>query len=117
GPSTPFVAKSAPNSAQDDSLLFEFCELPAVRSECCGQRIFRFGADAEIGVGFCEEDAAFAVEDVCGGEGQTPAWFAVDEGNIDEDGEVVVAVVFGDGVDEAELLCQRVAGVGEHWKR
>ena len=52
-------------------------------------------------------------DDVGGGDGQAPAWFAVDEGDVDEDGEIVGAVVLGDGVDEAEFFGERVAGVGE----
>ena len=72
------------------------------------------GTDAEIGVGLGEEDASSGIYYVCGGKGQTPTRVAVDEGDVDEDGEIVVAVVLGDGVGEAELFGQGAAGVGEH---
>src|ERR1039458_248113 len=88
--------------------------LSAVVGEGGGQGFFGLGADAEVGVGFGEEDAAVAGDDVGGGDGETPAWFAVDEGDVDEDGEIVVAVVLGDGVGEAELFGQGAAGVGKH---
>ena len=79
-----------------------------------GEGFFGLGTDAEVGVGFGEEDAAVAGDDVGGGEGETPAWLAVDEGDVDEDGEIVGAVVLGDGVDQAEFLGEGAAGVEEH---
>ena len=72
------------------------------------------GADAEVGVGFSEEDAPSGTDYICRGKEQAPARLAVDEGDVDEDGEEVGAVVLGDGVDEAELFGQGAAGVGEH---
>jgi len=74
---------------------------------------FGLGTDAEVGVGLGEEDFSVLGDDVGGGDGQAPAWFAVDEGDVDEDGLVVGAVVLGNGVDKAELLGDEVAGVGE----
>src|SRR4051812_22805658 len=79
-----------------------------------GEGFLGLGADAEVGVSFGVEDLAVFSDDVGSGNWETPALFAVNEGEIDEDGEVVVAVVFGDGVDKAELLSDGVAGVGEH---
>ena len=64
-------------------------------------------------MGFGEEDSAVFGDDVGGGDGKAPAWFAVDEGNVDEDGLVVAAVILGDGVDEAELFGEFVAGVAK----
>jgi len=88
----------------------------AVVGEGGGEGFFGFGADAEVGVGFGKGYAAFAADDVGGGDGQTPAWLAVDEGDVDEDGAVVDLVVLGDGVDEAEFLGEGAAGVVEHGK-
>jgi len=67
-------------------------------------------------VGFGEEDAAVFADDIGGGDGQAPAWFAVDEGDVDEDGAVVVLVVLGDGVDEAEFFSEGAGGVMQHGK-
>lgn len=65
-------------------------------------------------MGFRENDTTVAAYDVSCGDGEPPAWFAVDEGNVDQDGEVVGAVVIGHGVDQAELLGQRATRVREH---
>ena len=62
-------------------------------------------------MGFGEEDAAVFADDIGGGDGQAPAWFAVDEGDVDEDGAVVVLVVLGDSVDEAEFFSEGAGGV------
>jgi len=69
-----------------------------------GERFFGLGPDAEVGVRLGEQHLAILGDDVGCGDGQTPAWFTVDEGNVDEDGAVVVLVVFGDGVDEAKFF-------------
>ena len=82
-----------------------------------GEGFLGFGTHAEIGVGFRKEDAAIAADDVGCRDGETPAWFAVDERDVDEDGEVVGAVVLGDSVDEAEFFGDRAAGVSEHGER
>ena len=82
-----------------------------------GKSFFGIGADAEVGVGLGKEDAAVLGEDVGGGKGRAPGVVAVDEGNIDEDGAVVVAVVIGDGVGQAELRGEGAAGVGEDGER
>ena len=76
----------------------------------CREGFFGLVPNAEGGVGRGEEDLAILGDDVGGGDGQTPALFTVDEGQVDEDGAVVVLVVLGDGVDEAELLGDEVAG-------
>lgn len=83
-----------------------------------GQNFFGFGPDAEIGVSFGEDYFSLFGNDVSGGQWQAPALVAVDEGDVDEDGEVIVAVVFGDGVDEAEFFGDGVAEIGKHgeWK-
>ena len=87
-----------------------------MRHESDRQGLLRFGADAEVGVGFGEEDLAVFRDDVSGGDGQTPAWLTVDEGDVDKDGAVVVLVVLGDCVDEAEFFGDGVAGVVEYWE-
>ncbi len=74
-----------------------------------------------VGVGFGEEDAAGDVaggvasglEDEGGGEGEAPGVVAVDVGDVDEDGAVVEAEGFGDGVGDAEGVGEMGAGVGE----
>ena len=66
---------------------------------------------------FGEKNATVAVDNISSGDGQAPALFAIDERNVDQDGEVVGAVVIGDGVDEAEFFGDGVAGVGEDGER
>jgi len=78
-----------------------------------GEGFIRLGTDAEIGVGLGKDYASSGTYDIGCRQGKTPAGFAVDEGEIDEDGAKVVLVVFGDGVDEAELFPQGAAGIGE----
>ena len=81
-----------------------------------GEDVFGIGADAVVGVGFGEEDLVGAADDEGGGEGKTPgvvALIAVDEGEIDHDGAVVVAEGLGDGVGDAEGVGEAAAGVGE----
>jgi len=53
------------------------------------------------------------LDDEGGGEGETPGVVAVDEGDVDEDGAVVEANGFGDGVGDAEGVGQVGASVGE----
>jgi len=83
----------------------------------CAKCVFGLGADAEVGVGFGVEDSSVPGEDVRRGDGQAPAWLPVHEGDVDEDGLQVVAVVLGDGVDQAELLGEGAGGVGEDGER
>ncbi len=86
-----------------------------------GEDFGGFGADAEVGVGLAEEDGVVLCDDEDAGERETPAGFGgglvvqagVIEGNVDEDGLVVAAVLGGDGVGEAELLGYGATGVGE----
>ena len=81
-----------------------------------GEDVFGVGADAVVGVGFGEEDLAGVGDDEGGGEGETPggwALFAVDEGDVDEDGAVVLLHGLGHGVGDAELRGEGAAGVGE----
>ena len=74
---------------------------------------FGLWADAEIGVGLGKYDSPVAGQDVGGGKDQAPGLIAVYEGDVDQDGAVVVAVILGDGVGEAELLCDCASGIGE----
>ena len=78
-----------------------------------GEGFVGLGADAEVGVGLGKGDLPIFCNDVGRGDRQAPAWLAVDEGDVDEDGEIVGAVVLGNGVDEAEFFRERVAGVVE----
>src|ERR1700677_2664400 len=86
-----------------------------------GQDFGGFGADAEVGMGLGEGDRVGLVDDEDGGEGKSPtglggvviAEAGVVEGNVDEDGTVVAAMRFGDGVGDAEFFCDDGAGVGE----
>lgn len=82
-----------------------------------GEDVFGVGADAVVGVGFGEQDLAGGREYEGGGEGETPGIVAVDEGDVDEDGAVVEANGFGDGVGDAEGVGEMGAGVGEDGKR
>ena len=77
-----------------------------------------------VGVGFGVGDGAgYVAGGVSGGlddegcwDGETPgvgALIAVDEGNVDHDGAVVLLHGFGDGVGNAEGLGEVGAGVGE----
>jgi len=77
------------------------------------ESVGRLGPDAEVGVGFGEEDIAGLAYGVGGGDGQAPARLSVEEGEVDEDGLEVVLVVLGDVVDEAELLGELGCGVME----
>jgi len=61
--------------------------LAVVVRECCGKGFFGLGTDAEVGVGFGEGHAAIAGNNVGGGDGQALALVAIDEGDVDEDGE------------------------------
>src|ERR1039458_7057153 len=87
--------------------------LAAVVGEGGGECFFGLGADAEVGVGFGEEDFVVFCDYVGGGDRQAPARFAVDEGDVDEDGLVGGAVILGDGVDETEFFGELVAWVVE----
>ena len=81
-----------------------------------GEDVPGVGADAVVGVGFGEEDLVGAADDEGGGKGETPgvvALIAVDEGEVDHDGAVVVAEGLGDGVGDAEGFSETAAGVGE----
>ncbi len=70
---------------------------------------------------FGEGDGVGAVDDEDGGEGKAPAGFGgvviaeagVVEGDIDEDGLEVAAVLRGNGVGDAEFFGDGGAGVGE----
>ena len=58
-----------------------------------------------VGVGFGEGDFAVGGDDEGGGDGETPgvgALVAVDEGDVDHDGAVVLLHGFGDGVGDVE---------------
>ena len=68
-----------------------------------------------------KSDGVGAVDDEDGGERETPTGFGgvviaeagVVEGNIDEDGLEVAAVIRRDGVGDAEFFCDGGTGVGE----
>ena len=72
-------------------------------------------------MGFAEEDGAVLRDDEDAGEGKSPACFGgglivqagVIEGDVDEDGLVVTAVLRGNGVGEAELLGYDGTGIGQ----
>ena len=72
-------------------------------------------------MGFAEGDGAVLFDDEDGGQGETPALFGgvvvaeagVVEGDVDEDGLVVAAVLGWYGVGDAELGGYGGAGVGE----
>src|SRR5882757_10272640 len=72
-------------------------------------------------MGFGEGDGVGAVDDEDGGEGESPAGFGgvvvaeagVVEGDVDEDGLEVAAVLGRDGVGDAEFFGDGGAGVGE----
>ena len=80
-----------------------------------------FGANAEVGMGFAEEDGAALIYDEDGGERKAPTGFGgvvvaeagVVEGDVDQDGLEVAAVGFGDGVGDAEAGGYFCSGVGE----
>ena len=68
--------------------------------ECC-EDVGGFGADSGVGVGFAESDGVGAVDDEDGGEGKAPTGFGgvviaeagVVEGDIDENGLKIAAVL------------------------
>lgn len=65
----------------------EWLRIVSTRGDVAGgEGFFGFGANAEVGVGFGVEDLAVSGDDVCGGQGKTPAFIAIDEGQVDEDG-------------------------------
>jgi hypothetical protein len=86
-----------------------------------GEDVGGLGADAEVGVGLGEGDGVGLVDDEDGREGKSPTGLGgivvaepgVVEGYVDEDGAVVAAVRFGNGVGDAEFFCKAGAGVGE----
>ena len=65
-----------------------------------------------VGVGFGEGDDAVP-DDKGGRQGQAPALVAVNEGDVDEDGAVVLAERLGDRVRDAEIGGDCGAWVGE----
>lgn len=87
-----------------------------------GENVFGAGTDAVIRVRLGEEDAAgdvarsiaMGLYDEGRGEGEAPCVVAVDEGDVDEDGTVVEAERFGDGVGDSEGVGEVAAGVGEY---
>ena len=97
----------------------------AVRISKCGvergEDVGWLGANAEVGVGFGEGDGVSAVDDEDGRERETPTGFGgvviaeagVVEGDVDEDGLEVAAVIRRDGVGDAEFFCDGGTGVGE----
>ena len=69
-----------------------------------------------VGVGFGEGDLAGGGDDEGRRDGETPgvgALVAVDEGDVDHDGAVVLLQGLGDVVGDAEGFGQDGAGVGE----
>jgi len=69
-----------------------------------------------VGVGFGEGDLAGLRDDEGGGDGETPgvgALIAVDEGDVDHDGAVVLLEVLGHVVGDVELVGQAGTGVRE----
>ena len=81
-----------------------------------GEDVFGIGADAVVGVGFGEGDFAGLCDDEGGGDGEAPgvgALVAVDEGDVDHDGAVVLLHGLGNGVGDVEGVGEHGAGVGE----
>lgn len=86
-----------------------------------GEDFGRLGADAEVGVSLGEGDDVMAIDDEGSGQGEAPALFSgiviveacVIEGDIDEDGLEVAALLCGERVGKAELLGNAAASVGE----
>ena len=79
----------------------------------------RVGADAVVGVGFGEDDLAGLGDDEGRWDGETPgvgALIAVDEGDVDHDGAVVLLHRLGNGVGDVEGVGQGCAGVREQGK-
>jgi hypothetical protein len=69
-----------------------------------------------VGVGFGEGDLAGGGDGKGGGDGETPgvgALIAVDEGDVDHDGAVVLLHWFGNGVGDVEGVGEDGTGVGE----
>ncbi len=69
-----------------------------------------------VGVGFGEDDFACLVDGEGGGDWEAPgvgALIAMDEGEVDHDGAVVLLHGFGNGVGDAEGVGEDGAGVGE----
>ena len=67
------------------------------------EHVFGIRANAVVRVGFGEGDLAGLIDDEGGGEREAPgigAVIAVDEGDIDHDGAVVVLHGQGDGVGD-----------------
>jgi len=81
-----------------------------------GEDVFGIGADAVVGVGFGEGDLAGGGDSEGGGDGEAPgvgALIAVDEGDVDHDGSVVLLHGLGNGVGDVEGVGEDSAGVGE----
>ena len=74
---------------------------------------FRFGAHAKIGVGFGEKNPAIARDHIGRRQREPPVCIVVDERQIYKDREIVVAVVFGHCIRQAEFFGQGAAAVGK----
>jgi len=74
------------------------------------------GADAVVGVGFGEGDLAGGGDDEGGGDWESPgvgALVAVDEGDVNHDGAVVLLHRLGHRIRDVELVGKAGPGVGE----
>ena len=75
-----------------------------------------FGVGDGAGAGYGVGGVSGGFDDEGCGDGETPgvgALIAVDEGDVDHDGAVVLLHGFGDGVGDAEGFGEVGAGVGE----
>ena len=81
--------------------------------------------DTEVGVGLTEGDGAVLQDDEERGQWQAPAGFGrglvgspgVHKRYVDQDPQVVAAVLLGDAVSDAELLGEFSSGVRKNWER
>ena len=92
--------------------------LPLVEN---GDHIGWFWTDPKVSVTFCKEDGVGLIDDEDGGEREAPAGLGgvviaeagVVEGDVDEDGLEVTAMLWRDGVGDAEFFRYGRTGVGE----
>jgi len=80
------------------------------------EHVFGIRPNAVVGVGFGKGDLARLIDDEGRGDGKAPgvgALIAIDEGNVDHDGAVVVLHGFGNSVGDAKGVCENRASVRE----
>jgi len=80
------------------------------------EHVFGIRPNAVVGVGFGKGDLARLIDDEGRGDGKAPgvgALIAIDEGDVDHDGAVVLLHSLGDSVGDVEGVGEDGAGVGE----